>query len=108
ELLCGTHDLSCVNYLEVCVDTQENTLGDFGAYLPRLEQLKMNNSLITSLRDLGTTLSHLQVLWMSRCCLQDLNGISTLCSLKVVYNSQRRLVNNSSVQIGIDSSVYNS
>ncbi|MED6248573.1 hypothetical protein ATANTOWER_002104 [Ataeniobius toweri] len=85
ELLCGTHDLSCVNYLEVCVDTQENTLGDFGAYLPRLKQLKMNNSLITSLRDLGTTLSHLQVLWMTRCCLQDLNGISTLCSLKELY-----------------------
>lgn len=35
------------------------------------------------LRDLGTTLSHLQVLWMSRCCLQDLDGISTLSSLKV-------------------------
>uniref|UniRef100_A0A3Q2QJY7 Leucine rich repeat containing 56 n=1 Tax=Fundulus heteroclitus TaxID=8078 RepID=A0A3Q2QJY7_FUNHE len=85
ELLCGTHDLSHVNYLEVCVDTQEDTLGNFGAYLPRLEQLKMNNSLITSLRDLGTTLSHLQVLWMSRCCLQDLNGISTLSSLQELY-----------------------
>ncbi|KAK5618970.1 hypothetical protein CRENBAI_006051 [Crenichthys baileyi] len=92
ELLCGTHDLSCVNYLEVCVDTQENTLGDFGAYLPKLEQLKMNNSLITSLRDLGTTLSHLQVLWMSRCCLQDLNGISTLCSLKVEEYNYRAAV----------------
>ncbi|XP_018519298.1 leucine-rich repeat-containing protein 56 isoform X2 [Lates calcarifer] len=50
----------------------------------------MNNSVIMSVRDLGTTLSHLQVLWMSRCCLQDLDGISTLSSLKelyVAYNS---------------------
>ncbi|XP_014327930.1 leucine-rich repeat-containing protein 56 [Xiphophorus maculatus] len=89
KLLCGTHDLSLVNHLEICVDTQENTLGDFvflaGAYLPRLEQLKMNNSFIMSLRDLGTTLSHLQVLWMSHCCLQDLSGISTFDSLKELY-----------------------
>ncbi|XP_014841709.1 PREDICTED: leucine-rich repeat-containing protein 56 isoform X1 [Poecilia mexicana] len=89
ELLCGTHDLSRVNHLEICVDTQENTLGDFvflaGAYLPRLEQLKMNNSFVMSLRDLGTTLSHLQVLWMSHCCLQDLSGISTFDSLKELY-----------------------
>ncbi|XP_051808590.1 leucine-rich repeat-containing protein 56 [Acanthochromis polyacanthus] len=83
--LCGTPDLSCVTSLEVCVDTQEITLGNFGAYLPKLEKLKMNNSVIMSVRDLGTTLSHLQVLWMSRCCLQDLAGISTLCSLKELY-----------------------
>ncbi|XP_008279972.1 leucine-rich repeat-containing protein 56 [Stegastes partitus] len=83
--LCGTQDLSHVTSLEVCVDTQENTLGNFGAYLPRLVRLKMNNSIIMSVRDLGTTLSHLQVLWMSRCCLQCLDGISTLCSLKELY-----------------------
>ncbi|XP_024863134.1 leucine-rich repeat-containing protein 56 isoform X2 [Kryptolebias marmoratus] len=85
ELLCGTRDLSLVTSLEVCVDTQANTLGNFGSYLPRLVQLKMNNSLITSVRDLGTTLSHLQVLWMSRCCLQDLDGISTFSSLEELY-----------------------
>ncbi|XP_053175918.1 leucine-rich repeat-containing protein 56 [Scomber japonicus] len=83
--LCGTSDLSQVTSLEICVDTQENTLGNFGAYLPKLVQLKMNNSTILSVRDLGTTLFHLQVLWMSRCCLQDLDGISTLSSLKELY-----------------------
>ncbi len=30
ESLCGTGDLSHVTSLEVCVDTQENTLGNFG------------------------------------------------------------------------------
>eukprot|EP00064_Thunnus_orientalis_P014922 superscaffoldBa00002676_g14969 len=83
--MCGTPDLSQVTSLEVCVDTQEITLGNFGAYLPKLVQLRMNNSMIMSVRDLGTTLSHLQVLWMSRCCLQDLDGISTLSSLKELY-----------------------
>ncbi|XP_045894664.1 leucine-rich repeat-containing protein 56 isoform X1 [Micropterus dolomieu] len=85
ELLCGTRDLSHVTSLEICVDTQENTLGNFGAYLPNLMQLKMNNSMILSVRDLGTALSHLQVLWMSRCSLQDLDGISTFSSLKELY-----------------------
>ncbi|XP_042352499.1 leucine-rich repeat-containing protein 56 [Plectropomus leopardus] len=85
ELLCGTQDLSHVTSLEICVNTQENTLCNFGAYLPKLVQLKMNNSMIMSVRDLGTTLSHLQVLWMSRCSLQDLDGISTFFSLKEFY-----------------------
>ncbi|XP_031139336.1 leucine-rich repeat-containing protein 56 isoform X1 [Sander lucioperca] len=85
ELLCGTRDLSHVTSLEICVDTQENTLANFGAYLPKLVQLKMNNSTIMSVRDLGTTLSHLQVLWMSHCSLQDLDGISTFSSLKELY-----------------------
>ncbi|XP_059191734.1 leucine-rich repeat-containing protein 56 [Centropristis striata] len=85
ESLCGTQDLSHLTSLEICVNTQENTLGNFGAYLPKLVQLKMNNSMIMSVRDLGTTLSHLQVLWMSRCSLQDLDGISTFSSLKELY-----------------------
>ncbi|XP_071359565.1 leucine-rich repeat-containing protein 56 isoform X2 [Trachinotus anak] len=85
ESLCGTRDLSHVTSLEICIDTQENTLGNFGAFLPKLVQLKMNNSTIVSVRDLGTTLSHLQVLWMSHCCLQDLDGISSFSSLKELY-----------------------
>ncbi|XP_060932500.1 leucine-rich repeat-containing protein 56 [Limanda limanda] len=88
--LCGTWDLSFVTSLEICVDTQETSLGNFGALLPKLVQLKMNNSAIMSVRDLGTTLSHLQVLWMSRCCLQDLDGISSFSCLEelyVAYNS---------------------
>ncbi|XP_041652545.1 leucine-rich repeat-containing protein 56 [Cheilinus undulatus] len=85
EWLCGTQDLSNVTSLEICIDTQEIILGNFGAYLPKLVQLKMNNSVIMSVRDLGTTLSHLQVLWMFRCSLQDFDGISTFSALKELY-----------------------
>ncbi|XP_010881987.2 leucine-rich repeat-containing protein 56 isoform X1 [Esox lucius] len=81
----GIEDLSLITCLEICVDTRENTLGNFGAYLPKLIQLKMNNSMIKSVRDLGTTLSHLQVLWMSRCSLSDLDGIPSFSSLKELY-----------------------
>ncbi|XP_067355958.1 leucine-rich repeat-containing protein 56 isoform X2 [Channa argus] len=91
KLLCGTQDLSHITSLELCIDTQENTLGNFGAYLPKLVQLKMNNSMIMSARDLGTTLSHLQVLWMTRCCLKDLDGISALSSLKELYVAYNNL-----------------
>lgn len=34
-------------------------------------------------RDLGTALYHLQVLWMTRCSLRDLSGVSNFSSLKV-------------------------
>ncbi|CAG02391.1 unnamed protein product, partial [Tetraodon nigroviridis] len=78
-------DLSHVTSLELCIDTQEHTLGNFGVYLPKLIQLRMNNSVIKSVRDLGTTLYHLQVLWMTRCSLRDLSGIANFSSLKELY-----------------------
>ncbi|KAJ8252666.1 hypothetical protein COCON_G00219780 [Conger conger] len=83
--LTGVEDLGQVTTLDMCVDTRENTLGNFGSYLPSLAHLKVNNSLITSVRDLGTTLSHLQALWMSRCGLADLDGIPSFTSLKELY-----------------------
>ncbi|XP_039519092.1 leucine-rich repeat-containing protein 56 isoform X1 [Pimephales promelas] len=90
KILTGSENLQEVKSLEMCVDTRQDTLDNFGIYLPKLTQLKMNNSLISSVRDLGTRLSHLQVLWLSRCGLTDLEGIPALASLKelyVAYNS---------------------
>ena len=37
------------------------------------------------LRDLGTTLTNLTILWMSRCGLADLDGISSLNHIRVSY-----------------------
>ncbi|XP_060118829.1 leucine-rich repeat-containing protein 56 [Heteronotia binoei] len=90
QALTGLDDLRQVRALEMRVDTRENSLGNFGVYLPNLKHLKLNNSVLTSVRDLGTALSHLQVLWMARCGLSDLDGISSCCSLKelfVAYNN---------------------
>ncbi|XP_051548118.1 leucine-rich repeat-containing protein 56-like [Myxocyprinus asiaticus] len=85
KILSGSDSLQEVTSLEMCVDTRQDTLGNFGVYLPKLAQLKMNNSLILSLRDLGTSLSHLQVLWLARCGLTDLEGIASFVSLKELY-----------------------
>ncbi|KAL4622685.1 leucine-rich repeat-containing protein 56 [Arapaima gigas] len=85
RVLTGNEDLKKVTTLELCTDTRESSLSNLGAYLPNLIQLKMNNSVITSVRDLGTSFSHLQVLWMARCGLADLDGILVFSSLKELY-----------------------
>ncbi|XP_009468599.1 PREDICTED: leucine-rich repeat-containing protein 56 [Nipponia nippon] len=91
KVLAGVDDLQRVKALEMQVDTRENSLGNFGAYLPNLRELKLNNSLLVSVRDLGTTLSHLHVLWMARCGLSDLDGISSCSSLKELYISYNNI-----------------
>ncbi|XP_016097451.1 leucine-rich repeat-containing protein 56 isoform X2 [Sinocyclocheilus grahami] len=85
KILSGSDELQEVWSLEMCVDTREETLDNFGIYLPKLTQLKMSNSLISSVRDLGTGFSLLQVLCLARCGLTDLEGISALSSLKELY-----------------------
>ncbi|OCT84044.1 leucine-rich repeat-containing protein 56 isoform X2 [Xenopus laevis] len=93
RLLTGLDDLKEVTTLQMCVNTGENSLGNFGSQLPNLRQLKLNNSIIISVRDLGTSLSQLQVLWLARCSLTDLDGIASLCSLKELYLAYNDLTN---------------
>uniref|UniRef100_A0A8D2JDH4 Leucine rich repeat containing 56 n=1 Tax=Sciurus vulgaris TaxID=55149 RepID=A0A8D2JDH4_SCIVU len=87
QVLAQVDDLRLVRVLEMCVDTRENSLGNFGVHLPNLDQLKLNGSRLGSLRDLGTSLSHLQVLWLARCGLTDLDGIGSFPVLKELYVS---------------------
>ncbi|XP_040529077.1 leucine-rich repeat-containing protein 56 isoform X6 [Gallus gallus] len=91
KALTGMDDLQQVKALEMRVDTRERSLGNFGAYLPNLRELKLNNSLLESVRDLGTTLSHLHVLWMACCGLLDLDGISACSSLKELYIAYNKI-----------------
>eukprot|EP00761_Pharyngomonas_kirbyi_P010148 gb/GECH01010166.1/.p1 GENE.gb/GECH01010166.1/~~gb/GECH01010166.1/.p1 ORF type:complete len:153 (+),score=29.36 gb/GECH01010166.1/:1-459(+) len=60
-------------------------MGDIGKKLPNLKQLKLNNSSISSVRDLGTSLRDLQVLWMSHVGIKELDGIGTLENVKELY-----------------------
>ncbi|XP_012507472.1 PREDICTED: leucine-rich repeat-containing protein 56 isoform X2 [Propithecus coquereli] len=87
QALARVDDLQLVRVLEMCVDTREGSLGNFGVHLPNLNQLKLNGSLLGSLRDLGTSLGHLQVLWLARCGLNDLDGIGSFPALKELYVS---------------------
>ncbi|OXB56912.1 hypothetical protein ASZ78_010641 [Callipepla squamata] len=51
KALTGVDDLQQVKALEMRVDTRESSLGNFGAYLPNLRELKLNNSLLVSVSD---------------------------------------------------------
>jgi len=51
----GEEDISTVHYLEIIVDTRNNSLGNLGDKMPSLSQLKLNNSIIPSVRYVQTT-----------------------------------------------------
>ncbi|XP_030773863.1 leucine-rich repeat-containing protein 56 isoform X1 [Rhinopithecus roxellana] len=91
QALARVDDLRLVRALEMCVDTREGSLGNFGVHLPILDQLKLNGSHLGSLRDLGTSLGHLRVLWLARCGLTDLDGIASLPALKELYASYNNI-----------------
>ncbi|KAJ7344313.1 hypothetical protein JRQ81_000263 [Phrynocephalus forsythii] len=99
KTLTGLDDLRQVKALEMHVDTRENSLGNFGTCVPNLKQLKLNNSVLTSVRDLGTALSNLQVLWMARCRLPDLDGIASCCSLKELYIAYNNIADLSPISL---------
>ncbi|KAJ8299005.1 hypothetical protein KUTeg_023065 [Tegillarca granosa] len=85
RLLTGVDNLDDVHSLEMKVDTSDTSLGNFGSLLPRLTQLKLSNSSIPCVRDLGSSLRNLRVMWMCRCGLNELDGISTMICLKELY-----------------------
>ncbi|XP_059150695.1 uncharacterized protein LOC131937357 [Physella acuta] len=85
QLLTGVDNLETVESLELKVDSRETSLGNFGSLLPNLLELKLSGSCITSVRDLGSSLRRLHVLWLTRCGLEELDGISSMLNLKELY-----------------------
>ncbi len=56
-----------------------------GCHVPNLSQLRLIASVVPCVRDMGTSLDHLTILWMPRCRLKDLDGLPALASLKELY-----------------------
>lgn len=83
--LTGRPDFAQTDRLEMVVDTHENTLACLGIKLPRLRELRLSGSTLASLRDLGTCLKSLAVLFIRNCHLPDLDGIAGLPSLRELY-----------------------
>ena len=81
----GNNDLNTVESIEIVINTNQAALGNFGQYLPSLTQLKLNDSVIPSIRDIGTSFSCLTVLWMSRCRTNEIDGIASMQSLQELY-----------------------
>lgn len=82
---CGGAELATVESLEMRVDTVLQSIDCLGEYLPNLRQLRLSSSSMVSIRELGTALQHLEVLWLSRCGLQDLDGVTVLPKLQELY-----------------------
>lgn len=54
-----------------------------GAYLPRLAHLRLTDSVLPCVRDLGTSLTAVRVLWLPQSRLRDLDGLTSLPNLQV-------------------------
>mmetsp|Transcript_110999 Transcript_110999/g.312960 ORF Transcript_110999/g.312960 Transcript_110999/m.312960 type:complete len:629 (+) Transcript_110999:66-1952(+) len=85
--LTGNDDLESVELLEMRVDTVsgDQQVERIGERLPNLTQLRLSNSSLLTIRDLGTSLSKLRVLWLNQSALQDIGGVVVLPVLEELY-----------------------
>lgn len=85
----GKEDLEEVDFLEMQVDAVSGTqqVETIGQFLPNLEQLRLNQSMICSIRDLGTSYAKLRVLSLRQSHLQDIGGIVAMHVLEELYIS---------------------
>jgi Leucine-rich repeat (LRR) protein len=70
--------LTSVTAVEALVSTTDSSLCSFTDLCPRLTKLKLNNSKIASVRDIGCRLNGLTFLSLAHCGITSLDGISTI------------------------------
>mmetsp|Transcript_21784 Transcript_21784/g.40987 ORF Transcript_21784/g.40987 Transcript_21784/m.40987 type:complete len:646 (+) Transcript_21784:1-1938(+) len=88
QQLTGFDDLTEAQQLSLTnIDTGKTPVDHLGELLPNLVKLRVGVSVVPSFRDLGTKLRNLQVLWLSRCHVNDLSGIFGLPQLEELYLS---------------------
>lgn len=68
-------ELSKLTKIELRVDTTCHNLQVTGEILSILEFLKMNDSIIQTFRDIGTSFRFVRVLHLARCELKEVQGI---------------------------------
>ncbi|KAF4047016.1 Leucine-rich repeat domain-containing protein [Phytophthora infestans] len=83
--LTGSHDLERVTSLQISIDSTKQSVEVIGELLPSLQQLRLQQSNLSSFRDLGTSLRSLRVLWAMHCQISDLDGIGALMNLQELY-----------------------
>jgi Leucine-rich repeat (LRR) protein len=77
---------TAVSSLETRVDTREMTLVFLGDMFPGIRKLRLNNSVIPSVSDVGCTLVSLSFISLARCNPSPLDGIGTISrSLEELY-----------------------
>eukprot|EP00960_Hanusia_phi_P048724 759122-Hanusia_phi.AAC.3 len=78
--LTGCEDLNNCLFLEARVNSEEVIIRNLGEKLPRLIELKLNNSNINSIRDLGTAFKKLMVLDLEGNSVTDISEVQFLVS----------------------------
>lgn len=82
----GKRDFSQIKTLEAFADTSEMSLTYVGDFFPKLEKLRLNNSIIPSMRDISSSLINLKFLSLAHCKLTNLDGIATISpKLEEIY-----------------------
>jgi hypothetical protein len=76
----GAKDLATLASLEAIADTRDISLTWLGDLFPKLEKLRLNNSIIPSIRDISTSLVCLRFLSLAHCGITTLDGIGTISS----------------------------
>lgn len=71
--------------IELRVDTRMHNLQVTGEILSSLEFLKLNDSIISSFRDIGTSFKSVRVLNIARCELKEVQGIQAFEQLEELY-----------------------
>ena len=80
-------ELAMLTKLELRVDTQCHSLQVTGEILASLEYLKLNDSIIRSFRDIGTSFNNVRILHLARCELKETQGIQAFSQLEELYIS---------------------
>lgn len=78
------NDLKTLNKLSIKVSGSYGLLNQFGQRLTKLIYLKLNNSFIQNINDLGTNFNNLKILQMNDCKLKDLSGIICFEHLEIL------------------------
>lgn len=84
-------ELKSLQKIQIQVDTTSSHLQQVGETLQSLIQLNLNDSIIHSIRDLGTSFTKIQVLQINRCELRDLSGFIVLDQLQELYASYNEI-----------------
>lgn len=77
--------------LSIKINSDFGLLNQFGEYLTNLKELKLSNSIINSIQEVGTSFKNLNILHINNCNLKELSGIICLTNLEILDASDNSI-----------------
>jgi len=74
-----------VEEFEISADCEEFDFSTLGSFLPNCIVGRFSGSQIPRLRDLGVSWANLEILYLHRCRLKDISGVSALPRLRMLF-----------------------